>query len=43
MAETVALAIIAVTVLFPRITISDKNTGKTVFNIQGLLAIFLDI
>lgn len=43
MAETVALTIIAVTVLFPRITVSDKNTGKIVFNMQGLLAIFLDI
>lgn len=39
MAETVALTIIAVTIFFPKITISDKNTGKIVFNIQGLLSI----
>lgn len=43
MVEIVAITIIAVTVLFPRITVSDKNTGKVVFNIQGLLAIFLDL
>ena len=39
MAETVALTILAVTIFFPRITVTDKKTGKIVFNIQGLLAI----
>ena len=43
MAETVALTIIAVTIFFPKITISDKNTGKIVFDMQGLLATLLDI
>lgn len=42
MAELVAVTIIAVTVFFPKITVSDKNTGKIVFDIQGLLAILMD-
>ena len=43
MAEAVALTIIAVTIFFPKITISDKNTGKIVFDMQGLLATLWDM